>query len=182
MGYDLSLPIKNDYYTHLPLMKYLFENVITSGSKVLELGCGEGSSPFLKYVQEQLDLDVYSFETDAGWFNNIKNKYGSEKYKFSHIENWDEFGCHLFNDSDFFDLVFIDQSPWEARIEAALKLKDRSNYVVIHDYDYYIRKLNHLHKQIEENFKFIKYYDNIHPETILLSNFKDVEFDNIQWI
>lgn len=180
--FEIEFPMSNDYYTHLPLMKHLFQvaKVIKTGGSVLELGCGDGSSRFLKHVRDELDLSVTAFETDESWFNSMKEKYGDDKYTFIHINNWDEFTCDNLEE-DHYELVFIDQSPWEARIDTAIKLKDKANYIVIHDYDYYIRELPELHQIILDNFKHVKYYEDIHPETILLSNVKDVDFDDIKW-
>lgn len=180
--YELKYPIKNDYHTHLPLLKYLFEEakLINRGSKILELGCGLGSSPFLKHVQSELDLEIFSFETDKGWYDKIQNYYSGEKYTFMHINDWNELKPEMF-EGVMFDFIFIDQSPWEARIVSALQFRNMCKFMAIHDYDYYIREKPDLHCNIQDNFKYRELYYNIHPPTLLLSNFVNVRFENIKW-
>lgn len=182
MEFKLDLPISNDFFTHLPLLKHIFEkeNVIPRGGKVLELGCGDGSSPFFKHVQAEMDLEIFTFENNLEWYQKQKEKHGSEKYTFNYIDNWDEVTPKSFND-EIFDFVFIDQSPWEARIKSAITFKDHARYIAIHDYDYYMRELRDLNEKIEDNFKEkILYYD-IHPPTLLISNIESINFNNILW-
>jgi hypothetical protein len=41
-----------------------------------------------------------------------------------------------------YDLVFVDQSPWWARIDSINLLKDKTKIFILHDYDYFNKSDN----------------------------------------
>ena len=127
----------NDAYcTH---QKYTSEELdnLKSNSVILELGVGNGSSPLMyEFCKNNPDSTVVSFETDAAWFEQMFAKYGDlPNYIFNLIEDWNDLENHLTQDE--YDLVFVDQSPWWARIESINLLKDKSKLFILHDYDYF---------------------------------------------
>lgn len=124
------------YCTH---QKYTEEELSKLGknSIVLELGIGNGSSPLMyEFCKENANSTVISFETDPEWFDKMFEKYGDlPNYVFNLIENWDDLKNHI--DKKQYDLVFVDQSPWWARIESINLLKNKSKVIILHDYDYF---------------------------------------------
>lgn len=127
----------NDAYcTH---QKYTKEELSKLGDSavVLELGVGNGSSPLMyEFCKNNPDCIVQSFETDSAWFEQMFDKYGDlPNYVFNLIEDWSDLENHV--DKDNYDLVFVDQSPWWARIESINLLKEKSNIIILHDYDYF---------------------------------------------
>ncbi len=128
----------NDYYTHRPylietLNKFNYDNKIN----ILEFGVGEGSSEiFFEYANKYPNLNVCAFDNEFNWFNSMKDKYELPNYKFNFVESWDT----LFSEYKFmktYDLVFVDQSPWEARITTLDILKGYYQNAILHDYDFY---------------------------------------------
>ena len=118
-------------YTEIEIKK------LKSKSSVLELGVGHGSSPIMyEFCKNNPSANVLAFETNAAWFETIFELYGDlPNYVFNLIENWDDLSNHL-NENQY-DLVFVDQSPWEARITSIDTLKDKTKTFILHDYDYY---------------------------------------------
>jgi len=103
----------------------------------LEFGVGEGSSPiFNDYINNAPTSNVIAFESDLEWYDLISKKYTSERYIFNYIDDWDN-AINLININQIYDLVFIDQKPWEARIQILNQLKDISKIIILHDYDYF---------------------------------------------
>lgn len=181
--FEIKFPIKNGHATHMPLLKYMFEDkkLINSGGLVIEIGCGEYSSLFFNYIQKNMNLKILSFENDMEWYRKIASKYETENYKFHCVKDWNQLIPDVFDDETFFDLIFIDHSPWESRIEKAIQFKDKAKYILIHDYDYYLGENDELNQKIVENFKYNCLYAHINPPTLLLSNFVEVGFDGIEW-
>lgn len=104
---------------------------------ILELGVGNGSSPLMyEFCKNNPDATVSCFETDADWFEKMFDKYGDlPNYIFNLIEDWKDLETHI--EKDEYDLVFVDQSPWSARIDSINLLKDKTKVFILHDYDYY---------------------------------------------
>jgi hypothetical protein len=124
------------YCTHQEYTKKELEN-LKSKSYVLELGIGNGSSPLMyEFCKNNPKSTVVSFETDSAWFNQMYEKYGDlPNYIFNLISDWNDLSEHLERKS--YDLVFVDQSPWEARIQSIDLLKDKTKLFILHDYDYF---------------------------------------------
>ena len=126
----------NPYITH---QEYLKKELLSlrNSAVILELGVGNGSSPLMyDFCKKNPKSKVISFENDQVWFENIFNQYGElDNYIFNLIDEWSNLPKYLSEKS--FDLVFVDQAPWEARIESIDFVKDKTKTFVVHDYDYY---------------------------------------------
>jgi len=137
----------NDAYcTHQKYTNKELDN-LKSNSFVLELGVGNGSSPLMyDFCKNNPDSMVFSFETDSTWFKQMFEKYGDlPNYIFNLIEDWEDLKNHL-NEEEY-GLVFVDQSPWWARIDAINLLKDKTKIFILHDYDYFNKSDNKWVKQ-----------------------------------
>lgn len=100
----------NAYCTHQKYTKKELDN-LKPNSYVLELGVGNGSSPLMyEFCKDNPNSIVQSFETDADWFDQMFDKYGNlPNYIFNLIDDWNSLLNYL--EKDYFDLVFVDQSP-----------------------------------------------------------------------
>jgi len=120
----------------------LFKELVSlnENASILEFGVGDGSSILIHdYCKENKNAQAIAFETDKSWFLKMKDQYELENYRFVFLENWGDLQQYL--DNKIYDLVFVDQSPWEARIESIDLIKDKSRTVIVHDYDYYNKGL-----------------------------------------
>jgi hypothetical protein len=125
----------NAYYTHQKYLKRELDS-LKKTAKVLELGVGDGSSPLMyEFCQKNPRAKVFAFENDEGWLNNMKSKYELKNYSFSYLSEWNQLEDMI--ESSAFDLVFVDQSPWEARTYSIDLLKGRVKTFIVHDYDYF---------------------------------------------
>ena len=153
-----------EYYTHQKFLDFYLK--ITKGD-ILELGTGLGSAKIIDDNIKDSKRRVISVDNNLKWINKVKQEYPETDYrKYIYTENWEEILEKLKNHN--WSVVFIDQAPWEARIQSYNALKDKAEYVIIHDVDYFPRN-NLLGKYISEfSFDFSNEFKNwkvYYPET-----------------
>lgn len=123
---------ENAFFTHQPvLLKALKESV----GPVLELGSGEGSTELIHNYCSEHNRKVTTVENDISWMNKYKNKLHNEWHEFVYIDNWEETVNKL--SIKQWGLVFIDQDSWIARSYSFKKLVECSDFIVLHDCDYF---------------------------------------------
>ena len=128
----------NAYYTHREfLIRELDKLDYNKEVNILEFGTGDGSAEVLfEYAKKYPNLKIKAFDNNMDWVTSMKGKYELINYVFEFVSDWN----HMLNSYSFldkYDLLFIDQAPWEARILTLNRLGEISSVVIIHDYDYY---------------------------------------------
>lgn len=172
----------SDYYTHREYLKKELDN-LNYNNKVtcIEFGTGDGSALlFSEYAEKYENMKIISYEPDLEWLEITKKKYQKENYIFNMVNSWDE----LLIDENFqevYDLVFVDQSPWDARIKSIDFIKSKSRIIVLHDYDFYnkgvcdeiysVNEGSFFHKKYSNDFDFTTYH-NLLPPTLVMKNKK----------
>ena len=127
----------NPYYTHQQFLINTL-NLFNNSNKIniLEFGVGEGSSSILNdYAQKNSKIKITSFEHDLNWLIDMKNKYSLSNYTFNHVD-WESFDYRELKKYEY-DIIFVDQGSWDARITTIDELKNNSKYIILHDYCYY---------------------------------------------
>lgn len=99
----------DNFSSHRNLLWEALEATKGLGLPVLELGCGDGSSPFLKQYCLENKLELFSYDFHAGW----AAKYGSV-----HVTNWENIPW-----SKDYGVVLIDHSPGSHRLIAIENLR-----------------------------------------------------------
>ncbi len=147
----------SDFYTHRPFLIRELEKLKCKNSvKILELGTGDGSSLILNEFAKSCDnFIIQAYETDYAWFSNMMEKYATDNYHFNHIDNWNSFLARDFE--EYYDLIFIDQSPWEARMQSFEKFKNSVGVIILHDYDYFNKGAIQDIYSVDETSVFGKY-------------------------
>ena len=143
LDYSMNLSYKtNPNTTHQPLLLEVLQN--TSGN-IIELGCGEGSTHLSRSFLNN-NRKLYSIESKLE--SLLKYKYlENDNHKLFYIDagsedndetglKWTKFLDERFKDIDF-EIVFIDQSPWTARIHVLKYFINKAKYIIIHDVDYF---------------------------------------------
>lgn len=85
---------------------------------VLELGCGNGSTPYLQKYCAANELELWSYDYNLEW---------AVKFRAQHVSDWND----IVWDYDF-GVVLVDHSPGEHRKEAIKKLVN-ARIVIVHD-------------------------------------------------
>lgn len=186
---------KDAYYTHQPVLYAMLKQ--TSGS-ILELGCGEGSTELIHKFSQKYKRKVVSIESNKNWLQPYIEKYSSDDHTFLSIEHSLDSWNNIIDNikTSKWDLVFIDQGIWESRAYSFKSLKDVSNYMILHDCDYfpennilgesikkYVDKDNRGIRTWDKEIKFSKEYfpvvfaGHTGPPTLLASNFYSCNID-----
>ena len=112
------------YGSHLPM---LLRCVLATSGPVLEIGCGEWSTPVLNAVCRAMGREFVSIEERPGWATHIGTAIGiqitpPELLPHLALSKW--------------AVVLIDNAPPEARIDDALAFADAAEFIVVHDCQY----------------------------------------------
>lgn len=172
----------SDYYTHREYLKEELNKINkTKKTYCLEFGTGEGSGLiFNEFAKIAKNTTIKAYDSDLNWLTQTSNKYSLNNYTFSHVNNWDEF----LNNTSFeyiYDLVFVDQAPWEARIKSIDTIKEKSKIIILHDFDYFnINVTNDIYSVSEGSFFHTKYGNDFElivkkdllPPTLIMVNKK----------
>ena len=172
---------KDPHSTHQPILSYVAK--LGSG-KILEFGAGYYSTPLLYEVVHEKKGRLLSFENDASFVSKF---FGDNDMYFTIMDaNWDTFFtssiCEEIQKMNW-DVVFIDQAPWEARLVTVKHFANCCDYLLLHDCDYFI-KTGQI-KSWSEHFKYYKTYlppepwpFDTGPPTLVGSN--KIEIHNIE--
>lgn len=162
-----NMNVSLNYGTNLPCLIKAIEK--TKGD-VLELGMGVFSTPFLHYQCILQHRKLVSYENFKPWLDFfLKYHYPCKNHEIKFVEKYED------ADLDHaWDVVLVDQTPDDSRIETIKRLANRSKYIIIHDSS----EKDEGHYHYSEIYPLFKYrttwdVDNNHAE--VLSNFEDLE-------
>lgn len=128
--------MSEEYYTHREYTKGVLKG-LPKGAKVLELGCGYGSSTlFHDFAKNNPECRIYSLEDNPEWIKKIQSEFALKNYAFVQVENWGLIDYSALFEKKW-DFVFVDHGIWEERIRAIDELSDKTSIFLLHDYDYY---------------------------------------------
>ena len=187
------ISIDNGWYSHRRvLVDEINKLSLESDVNILEFGTGNGSAEiFYQYCKQYPTFKVTAFDNSLDWLNQMKNSFELENYNFNLTTEWET----TLKEIDYnkkYDLVFVDQAPWSARIETIDFLRDKNvNTIILHDYDQYnFNDCNGCKAKLEADYLSIgigsfferfmdyfdmeSYYDNKPnwPPTLILRNKK----------
>lgn len=120
------------YFTHQPI---LMKALKLSEGDVLELGCGEGSTEMIHNYCTKHGRKVLTVEHDKNWLLKYQNKFQGNSHEYMLITDWYSFVDSMIGRK--WGLIFIDQTSWEERAYSFTKLKNYTQFIVLHDCDYF---------------------------------------------
>lgn len=118
---------KDDWDNHRILLWLALEQ--TKTGTVMELGCGDGSTPYLSEYCKDANRKLLSFETDPDWMERFIHLQ-SPGHSFTRIiNNW-----HITKDiCPNPSVILIDHAPGGQRITDVKAYSDFTGIMVIHD-------------------------------------------------
>lgn len=169
----------NPFYTHREFLKRELEKLnYNEEINILEFGTGDGSAEILfEYAKNYPNLNINAFDNDTNWLSSMKEKYNLPNYTFEFVNDW-SFMLDNYNFLKKYDLIFIDQAPWEARILTLEKMSEKASTIIIHDYDFFNKGVidniydvgvNSFFGKYNENF-ILEGNNNMLPPTLILTN------------
>ncbi|MBI3236489.1 MAG: hypothetical protein HYZ48_02100, partial [Chlamydiales bacterium] len=147
----------NAFATHQPV---LYEIGNRTDGPIIEFGCGDGSTDLLHAICKKNKRLLISIDDDEEWLKKFARKYLGDGYEEDNSgwhmfffvpgvnrndpENCDHWIAFLDNNpllkALHFDLCFVDQAPWMARLETIKRFRSKSKYIILHDCDYFPEK------------------------------------------
>lgn len=147
------------YATHYAVLAAC---VARTQGPVLELGCGNYSTPMLHLMCR--DRKLVSLDNTPEWLSNF-SELRTPRHEIHQVDRWDD--CKWI-DEGFWDVVFVDHSPPERRILELRRLMHRARYIVVHDTE----DPCYLYESVFPDFKHRYDYRLLDPWTTVLSNFE----------
>lgn len=138
------------------LVKY----VMKTNGYVIELGCGDYSTPILHEICA--DRLLISADSNKEWASKFY-KYITESHCVEWVYDWDKYIKWILG-LDNISVIFIDHAPGERRQQDIITLANVSDYLVIHDTD------ADCYGYDFSSFKYKKTYVDYLPATTVVSN------------
>ena len=148
-----------DYGTHLPP---LLKCVLMTDGPVLELGCGEWSTPVLHALCLVSRRLFVSTETREDWAKQIGDSIGEKILCPPDLSALAKY---------HWSVVLIDHDPVASRVPDALRLAEFADFILIHDCQYpgIVDEL----AAVLDRWKYHFCYDSLWPPTMILSNTRE---------
>lgn len=148
------------YSTHKEI---LTRSVVETSGPVLELGAGFGSTELLHDLCK--DRFLVTVDNDVSWLNKFAS-FETEKHVFQFLEDpakteW--------LDKDW-SVVFVDHAPGETRLNALLRARNKSDFIVVHDTE----DLGYGLEDVLSSFKFRRDFRTSRPWTTVVSMSREI--------
>lgn len=153
--------------THVPILVHL---VLHTTGDILEFSCGYYSTLLLHELACANKRRLLTLESNKEWFDHFKCLQ-NEWHKFELVNDWEQFTKPL---KQNWDVVFIDHAPALRRKEDIIRLKDKAEYIVVHDSNESLYQYNDAFNLFKYRFDYTLF--NVEPSTTVLSNKNNLEF------
>jgi hypothetical protein len=108
----------NNWDNHRPFLFWALEQTKNSQKPIVEFGCGVGSTPYLQDYSKKNSRQLISYDFNLEW---------ASKYDAIHVTDWDSI-IH-----EEYSVALIDHSPADRRYKDIAIVKDKCDYIIIHD-------------------------------------------------
>lgn len=169
-----TFPANANFSTH---MAALITSVVNTDGPVLELGCGDFSTPLLHAICSVNKRFLLSTDTDKKWLNlfiDLEQPWHQFLYVPVYEDDWttnpkphlwDEVG----NDRHW-GVVFVDHRPGERRVVDIQRLRSNADIIVVHDTE----QPSYNYEPVLKTFKYKYVYERYLVTTTVVSDTIDV--------
>lgn len=136
--------------------------------EVIEMGMGQGSTPFLNQYCKDANRKLFSYESSLEWAMKFQDMI-TEAHRIYHVMDWDI----VARQHPGPDVVLIDHAPGERRKTDISLFAWKAKFIVCHDTE---PAADHGYQMRAElsKFKHIKEYQSPGAWSTVVSNFIDV--------
>jgi len=147
--------------THMPV---LVTAVMNTNGPVLELGCGDYSTPLLHAICMAQNRYLLTTESDKQWQSlfldlDIENRHDFRLVK--NFDDWDNVGG-----DKHWSVIFIDHAPYNRRILDIKRLRNNTEIFVIHDAE----QPGYGYEPYVSSFKYKFVYKRYKHQTMIVSD------------
>lgn len=135
--------------------------------EVIEMGMGQGSTPFLHQYCKDANRKLFSYESSLEWAMKFQDNI-TEGHHVMHVHDWDAVSLR----HPFPDVVLIDHAPGERRYIDVQRFANTAKIIVIHDSE--PAATGYMMDRIWGLFRFRKDYTSPGAWATAVSNFVDV--------
>jgi hypothetical protein len=146
-------------------MPVLIKVIQGTSGPVLELGAGPFSTPLLHWLCAENGRKLVSYD-DVKQYYKMAKRFQSKTHSAEFVKDWNKIDI-----DKKWDVVFADH-PANRRVKDAIRLKDKANYIVLHDTEDRVYGYHRLWKY----FKYVYHWKLHRPWTSVISNFNDLEW------
>lgn len=144
----------SDWDSHRPALYLALKN---AKGTVVELGCGDGSTPLLEKYCNENNIPFKSFDTDRDWASKYESTELIDDVLNVPVE---EVG-----------LLFVDSKPAETRKDILEKWAWKAKIIVAHDSEEGSRWCYNMEETLSGFYSRIDYAPEGNPNTTIVSNF-----------
>lgn len=164
----------DDYASHYPI---LAATVARSAEPVMELGCGEGSTPMLHYMCKMGGRLLMTFDSDMQWVNKYTG-YKHPQHIIRHVSDWSRIRDFI-PGAPRLGVVFVDCAPGDARIKLIAQFRDEARFIVAHDSERdWGTGANYEYEKVKPLFRYVSEFRRWRPYTLVLSNMQPFDIDD----
>lgn len=159
------------YSTHLEVTVAcaVRSGMLWPGSKILELGCGDYSTPVLASISAAQDRPLTIISSDRNWSARYKYLVGN-RIDIQSID-WPEWPRVTFEDT--YGMVLVDnEQTVKQRLGLVKRLASRANLIVLHDANAVERDRYSWHPTLRL-FRYLYVHRQLRPYTAVMSNYVD---------
>ena len=144
--------------THLPVLSKIMS---MSKGPVLELGSGIFSTPFLYWMSKHQNREFHSYDNDPKYAERLVG------FGVKIVDKWNEIDI----DNIHWGVVFIDHHPAQRRRIDAYRLRNKADFIIIHDSN----GTEYEWEKLYPHFKYQYNYKKARPNTTILSNICEIK-------
>lgn len=143
----------------------LWEALERTKGLIVEMGMGNGSTPFLHQYCEENNRQLRSYENNLEWYRKFQS-LASKNHQLFHIVDWDD----VFEDCQFPSVLFMDHAPGERRKIDLEKYQSNAAIIICHDTE---PEADHGYQMrpILSRFKYKKEHESNGAWATMVSNF-----------
>lgn len=135
---------------------------------VVEMGMGQGSTPFLNQYCADGHRHLFSYDNTLSWVHKFED-YAGKYHRMFHVSDWDRIS--EIHPSP--DVVLIDHAPGERRKIDIPRFANTAKIIVAHDTEYEADHGYQMRQEISK-FKYSLEYKSPGAWATAMSNFIDV--------
>lgn len=152
--------------THMPMLMAVVER--TDGP-ILEIGTGIFSTPYLHWHCFREKRTLVSYENSEKFYDG-QLQFAADFHTINFVKNWDEAKIE-----SPWAVALIDHGPEDRRKVEIARLASHAEYIVAHDSERVWRR-KYRYDEVYPLFKYRYHFIDVKPNTVVLSNFHDLEW------